>query len=89
MAEYVVKMADERGRMLQQIEHGYSETEVRDRYSQQGFLVYSVKPRGMFAGGDVSLGGRRGKVKPAVSDSNSCRTADPQFPRIAHQTAEE
>ena len=56
MAEYVVKMADERGRMLQQIEHGYSETEVRDRYSQQGFLVYSVKPRGMFAGGDVSLG---------------------------------
>jgi type IV pilus assembly protein PilC len=64
MAEYVVKMADERGRMLQQLEHGYSEAEVRDRYSQQGFLVYSVKPRGMFAGGDVSLGGRRGKVRP-------------------------
>jgi type IV pilus assembly protein PilC len=63
MAEYVVKMADERGRMLQQLEHGYSEAEVRDRYSQQGFLVYSVKPRGMFAGGDVSLGRRRGKVK--------------------------
>jgi type IV pilus assembly protein PilC len=65
MAEYVVKMADERGRMLQQVEHGYSEAEVRDRYSQQGFLVYSVKPRGMFAGGDLSLGGRRGKVKSA------------------------
>jgi type IV pilus assembly protein PilC len=63
MAEYVVKMADERGRMLQQLEHGYSEAEVRDRYSQQGFLVYSVKPRGMFAGGDISLGRRRGKVK--------------------------
>lgn len=65
MAEYVVKMADERGRMLQQVEHGYSEAEVRDRYSQQGFLVYSVKPRGMFAGGEVSLGGRRRKVKNA------------------------
>ena len=65
MAEYVIRMADERGRMLQQVEHGYSEAEVRDRYSQQGFLVYSVKPRGMFAGGQVSLAGRRGKVKNA------------------------
>jgi type IV pilus assembly protein PilC len=62
MAEYVVKMADERGRTLQQVENGYSEAEVRERYSQQGFLVYSVKPRGMFAGGDVKLGLRR-KVK--------------------------
>jgi len=59
MAEFVVKMADERGRTLQQVENGYSEAEVRERYSQQGFLVYSVKPRGMFAGGDVKLGGRR------------------------------
>lgn len=65
MAEYLVKMADERGRVTQQLEHGYSEAEVRERYAQQGFLVYSVKPRGMFAGGEVSLGGRRRKVKPA------------------------
>lgn len=62
MAEFVIKMADERGRTLQQVEHGYSEAEVRERYSQQGFLVYSVKPRGMFAGGELSLGRRR-KVK--------------------------
>src|SRR5436305_13555947 len=62
MAEFVIKMADERGRTLQQVENGYSEAEVRERYSQQGFLVYSVKPRGMFAGGDVKLGVRR-KVK--------------------------
>jgi type IV pilus assembly protein PilC len=62
MAEYVVKMADERGRTLQQVENGYSEAEVRERYSAQGFLVYSVKPRGLFAGGDVKLGVRR-KVK--------------------------
>src|SRR5581483_791681 len=65
MAEYLVKMADERGRVTQQLEYGYFEAEVRERYAQQGFLVYSVKPRGMFAGGDVSLGGRRRKVKPA------------------------
>src|SRR5262249_21618171 len=62
MAEFVVKMADERGRTLQQVENGYSEAEVRERYSQQGFLVYSVKPRGLFAGGEVKLGVRR-KVK--------------------------
>jgi len=62
MAEYVVKMADERGRTMQQVEHGYSESEVRERYSQQGFLVYSVKPRGMFAGGELTLGKKR-KVK--------------------------
>lgn len=62
MAEFVIKMADERGRTLQQLEHGYSEAEVRDRYTQQGFLVYSVKPRGLLAGGEVGLGRRR-KIK--------------------------
>src|SRR5215471_12187478 len=64
MAEFVIKVADERGRTLQQLEHGYSEAEVRDRYTQQGFLVYSVKPRGLLAGGEVGLGRRR-KIKPA------------------------
>jgi type IV pilus assembly protein PilC len=62
MAEFVIKMADDRGRTMQQVEHGFSEAEVRDRFAQQGFLVYSVKPRGMFAGGEVTLGRRR-KVK--------------------------
>jgi type IV pilus assembly protein PilC len=62
MAEFVVKMADERGRTLQQLEHGYSEAEVRERYSQQGFLVYSVKPRGLLSGGEL---GTRRKVKQA------------------------
>jgi type IV pilus assembly protein PilC len=64
MAEFVIKMADERGRTLQQLEHGYSEAEVRERYSQQGFLVYSVKPRGLLSGGEIGLGRRR-KVKQA------------------------
>ena len=43
MAEFIVKMADERGRVLQQVENGFSEKEIRDRFTQQGFLVYSVK----------------------------------------------
>ena len=60
MAEFVVKIADERGHLLEQIENGYSEAEVRDRFVQQGFLVYWVKPRGVFSGG---FSRRRGKVK--------------------------
>jgi type IV pilus assembly protein PilC len=63
MAEFVIKIADERGHMHQQVEHGYSEAEVRDRFSQQGYLVYWVKPQGLLSGG-ISLRGRR-KLKQA------------------------
>jgi type IV pilus assembly protein PilC len=45
MAEYLVKMADERGHVLQQVESGVSEQEIKDRFAQQGFMVYSVKSR--------------------------------------------
>jgi len=45
MAEFLIKMADERGHVLQQVENGISEDEIRNRFSQQGFLVYSVKSR--------------------------------------------
>src|SRR6266576_754509 len=58
MAEFVVKIADDRGRVHQHIEQGYSEAEVRDRFSSQGYLVYWVKPQGMMAGG-FSLRRRR------------------------------
>jgi type IV pilus assembly protein PilC len=51
MAEFVVKVADERGRMHQQVEQGYSVAEVRDRFASQGYLVYWVKPQGLFSGG--------------------------------------
>ena len=60
MAEFVVKVADERGRMLQQVEHGYSVDEVRERFAAQGYLVYWVKPQGLLSGG-VSRG--RGRLK--------------------------
>jgi type IV pilus assembly protein PilC len=43
MAEFLVKMADERGHVLQQVESGISEQEIRERFVQQGFMVYSVK----------------------------------------------
>jgi len=60
MAEFVIKLADERGHLTEQVESGYSEAEVRDRFVQQGFLVYCVKPRGVLSGGF----NRSGKVKP-------------------------
>ena len=62
MAEFVVKIADDRGRVQQHVEQGYSEAEVRDRFSSQGYLVYWVKPQGMMAGGL----GRRRKLKQAT-----------------------
>jgi type IV pilus assembly protein PilC len=61
MAEFVIKIADERGRMLQQVEQGYSVAEVRDRFASQGYLVYWVKPQGMLSGGLAF--GRRRKLK--------------------------
>src|SRR5580704_7397443 len=64
MAEFIVKIADDRGRVQQHIEQGYSEAEVRDRFSQQGYLVYWVKPQGMLTSG-VSLRRRR-KLKQST-----------------------
>ena len=59
MAEFVIKIADERGHLHQQVEHGYSEAEVRDRFSSQGYLVYWVKPQGLLSGGMSFRRGRR------------------------------
>lgn len=61
MAEFLVKIADERGHMTQQVESATTATEVRDRLAMQGYLVYEVRPRGLFAGG-ANLPRRR-KVK--------------------------
>ncbi|HEX4783131.1 MAG TPA: type II secretion system F family protein [Candidatus Sulfotelmatobacter sp.] len=58
MAEFVIKIADDRGHVQQHVEQGYSEAEVRDRFSQQGYLVYWVKPQGMLTSG-TSLRRRR------------------------------
>jgi len=62
MAEFLVKVADERGRLTQQVENGYSEAEVRERFAQQGFLVYWVKPKGLRIGG----ASRRRKVRQST-----------------------
>jgi type IV pilus assembly protein PilC len=60
MAEWSLKYADTRGEIHQQVAEAGSERELRDRYTQQGFLVYSVKPRSELAG--ITSGGRRKKI---------------------------
>ncbi|MBV8207500.1 MAG: type II secretion system F family protein [Acidobacteria bacterium] len=49
MPEFLVKVADERGHVTEQLENAHSEAEARDRYSSQGMLVYSVRPRGVLS----------------------------------------
>lgn len=62
MAEFLVKMADERGHVLEQMESGVSEQEIKDRFAQQGYFVYSVRGRaGVLPFG--SLGGGKRKLK--------------------------
>ncbi|HUI83985.1 MAG TPA: type II secretion system F family protein [Candidatus Binatia bacterium] len=58
MAEYTIKMADERGHVLEQNESGASEAEIRDRFAQQGYFVYSIKSRGLLST-DMGLPRRR------------------------------
>lgn len=65
MAEFLVKVADEQGHVRQQVEHGHSESEVHDRFAQQGYLVYWVKPRTLLSPAGIKLG-RRGKLKQAT-----------------------
>jgi type IV pilus assembly protein PilC len=65
MAEFLIRVADEQGHLRQEVEHGYSEAEVRERLVQQGYLVYWVKPRSLLTPGAGQLG-QRGKVKQSA-----------------------
>src|SRR5215469_16520780 len=65
MAEFLIKVADEQGHVRQQVEHGYSEHEVHDRFAQQGYLVYWVKPRTLLSPAGLKLG-RSSKLKQAA-----------------------
>jgi type IV pilus assembly protein PilC len=61
MADFVLKYADGRGQIHQQVATAATEKELRERYSQQGFLIYSIKPRTMAAG--IASGGLFGRRK--------------------------
>ncbi|HTF66329.1 MAG TPA: type II secretion system F family protein [Edaphobacter sp.] len=56
MNEFVIRLADERGKVLEQTHMAATAEELRARFTQAGYYVYSVKTRG-------NLGGNRKKVK--------------------------
>ncbi len=58
MADFVLKYADGRGQIHHQVATAASEKELRERYAQQGFLIYSIKVRSG-AGGSALFGGRK------------------------------
>jgi type IV pilus assembly protein PilC len=64
MSEFVLKYADARGEVHSQMAQGTTAQEIRERFTQQGFLVYSVKPKsaGISLSGEISLPGRRRKL---------------------------
>jgi len=45
VAQYLLKYADSRGEVRQQAAEAASEQELRKRYSDQGYLVYWIRPR--------------------------------------------
>src|ERR1700732_3340305 len=45
MSEWTLKYADARGEIHQQVAEAESERELRQRFTDQGFLIYSVRPR--------------------------------------------
>ncbi|HEX4038901.1 MAG TPA: type II secretion system F family protein [Acidobacteriaceae bacterium] len=51
MAEFVIRLADERGHVQEQVQSAATADELRQRFSQAGYYVYSVKPRGSLGGG--------------------------------------
>jgi type IV pilus assembly protein PilC len=59
MPEFVLKYADARGQIHNQVAEAASESELRDRLQQQGFLIYSLRQRTDFA---ARLGGGKKKV---------------------------
>jgi type IV pilus assembly protein PilC len=64
MSDFVLKYADTRGEVHSQLTQGTSAQEIRERFTQQGFLVYSVKPKGvgLSLSGDIALPGRRRRL---------------------------
>jgi type IV pilus assembly protein PilC len=58
MTEFTIRLADERGRVQEQTHAAATAEELRARFTQAGYYVYSVKARGLLAGA-----GKTKKVK--------------------------
>jgi len=51
MTEFVIKLADDRGRVQEQTHAASTADELRARFTQNGYLVYSVKAKSSMGGG--------------------------------------
>jgi len=60
MAEFVIKLADERGRVQEQVQTAATAEELRARFSHAGYHVFSVKARSGLGG----LSRRKVKLEP-------------------------
>ena len=60
MAEFVIKLADERGRVQEQVQTAATADELRNRFIHAGYHVFSVRARGRFGG----LSRRKVKLEP-------------------------
>jgi len=60
MAEFVIKLADERGRVQEQVQTASTAEELRARFAHAGYHVFSVRARSGFAG----LKRRKVKLEP-------------------------
>lgn len=64
MADFVIRLSDERGYVTEQVASAVSEAEVRERLQRQGLVVVGVKPRGLDVVGKLTAG-KKPKVKLA------------------------
>jgi type IV pilus assembly protein PilC len=59
MAEFVIRLADERGRVQEQVQTAATAEELRARFTHAGYHVFSVKARG-----GLGTGRRKVKLEP-------------------------
>ena len=59
MAEFVIKLADERGRVQEQVQTAATAEELRARFAHAGYHVFSIRARG-----GLNMGRRKVKLEP-------------------------
>jgi len=60
MAEFVIKLADERGRVQEQVQSAATAEELRNRFTHAGYHVFSIRARTGFGG----MSRRKVKLEP-------------------------
>jgi type IV pilus assembly protein PilC len=62
MPQFALKYADARGEIRKQVMEAATEDEIRDRLSQQGLLIYSIRQKSNIAGFSTGIAGRSKKL---------------------------